>query len=189
MGNDCDASDIYRLSHFLNVHHCADNQSHLLSENATSVLPWFDDDTNLPGSPSNVKDFYVWIETYLDYTIWCKMLCNTSNMAKWPNLNPTGVLVPPEMLYNHGIFQLPLTHIYITQSIWSSRLPSVPPCCLWPPVLSNQICLACWMVVIYWFHCTKLKTKTYGDIVSHLQGLISGIHFPVILDSPSQLKK
>ena len=33
---------------------------------------------------------------------------------------------------------------------------------------------------------TKLKTKTYGDRCFLFAGIISGINFPVILDSPSQ---
>ena len=40
-----------------------------------------------------------------------------------------------------------------TQSILSSRLRSVPPCRLRPPVLSDHICLAHWVVVIYRFYC------------------------------------
>ena len=40
-----------------------------------------------------------------------------------------------------------------TQSILSSRLWSLPPCRLRPPVLSDHICLAHWVVVIYRFYC------------------------------------
>ena len=40
-----------------------------------------------------------------------------------------------------------------TESILSSRLRSVPPCRLRPPVLSDHICLAHWVVVIYRFYC------------------------------------
>ena len=40
-----------------------------------------------------------------------------------------------------------------TESILSSRLRSVPPCRLWPPLLSDHICLAHWVVVIYRFCC------------------------------------
>ena len=43
-----------------------------------------------------------------------------------------------------------------TQSILSSRLRSVPPCRLRPPVLSDHICLAHWVVVIYRFYCIVL---------------------------------
>ena len=40
-----------------------------------------------------------------------------------------------------------------TESILSSRLRSVPPCRLRPPVLSDHICLAHWVVVICRFYC------------------------------------
>ena len=79
---------------------------------------------------------------FTNYTIWWKIMCDTSKMGKWPNLKPTGVSVSPEILYNHGILQLSLTHNTI-------HLNPVPPCRLRPPVLSNHTCLACWVVVIY----------------------------------------
>ena len=68
-------------------------------------------------------------------------------MAQWPNLTIIGVLVLPEVLYNH----------ICEQSILSSRLRSVLPCRLRPPVLSDHICLAHWVVVIYRFYCIALK--------------------------------
>ena len=51
-----------------------------------------------------------------------------------------------------------------TQSILSSRLRSVPPCRLRPPVLSDHICLAHWVVVIYRFYCTCVFCKYFPSI-------------------------
>ena len=50
-----------------------------------------------------------------------------------------------------------------TESILSSRLRSVPPCRLRPAVLSDHICLAHWVVVIYRFYCITKKTTKFGS--------------------------
>ena len=54
-----------------------------------------------------------------------------------------------------------------TESILSSRLRSVPgsvpPCRLRPPVLSDHICLAHWVVVICRFYCTCYQYTVVGE--------------------------
>ena len=55
-----------------------------------------------------------------------------------------------------------LSWMSTTQSILSSRLRSVPPCRLRPPVLSDHICLAHWVVVIYRFYCTRYEIIIWG---------------------------
>ena len=51
-----------------------------------------------------------------------------------------------------------------TESILSSRLQSMPPCRLRPPVLSDHICLAHWVVVIYRFYCSMGNQGVAGSI-------------------------
>ena len=55
-----------------------------------------------------------------------------------------------------------------TQSILSSRLRSVPPCRLRPPVLSDHICLAHWVVVIYRFYCTSITGTCARMSIKHI---------------------
>ena len=141
MGSDRNASDIYWLLHFLNVHGCADTQPSVEWRcNFSFAMIWWRKFTWIPikckwflSSPKRI---------FTNYTIWWKIICDTSKMGKWLNLKPTGVLVSLEILYNHGILQLLLTHNTID-------LNPVPPCRLRPPVLSDLTCLACWVVVIY----------------------------------------
>ena len=61
-----------------------------------------------------------------------------------------------------------------TESILSSRLRSVPPCRLRPPVLSDHICLAHWVVVIYRFYCIwHQDTCNHHDYKDQLMHIIS----------------
>ena len=141
MGSDRNASDIYWLSHFLNVHRYADTQPSVEWRcNFSFAMIWWRKFTwiaiKCKWFLSSSKHIFT------NYTIWWKIMCDNSKMGKWPNLKPIGVSVSPEIFYNHGILLLSLTHNTID-------LNPVPPCRLGAPVLSDHTCLACWVVVIY----------------------------------------
>ena len=66
-----------------------------------------------------------------------------------------------------------------TQSILSSRLRSVPPCRLRPPVLSDHICLAHWVVVIYRFYCSWVASYLQRSLSAQVNGGSRCHHWPL----------
>ena len=97
--------------------------------------------------------FLVYFETYLTPII--QFVRNISSILQtWQNDRIWRLFV----FWFHQksfttIYMCELSWMPTTESILSSRLRSVPPCRLRPPVLSDHICLAHWVVVICRFYC------------------------------------
>ena len=123
----------------------ADIQSHLWNYNATSVSPWFDDDVNLLGAIAVKCDEMPQISCLF------RNVFNTNHT--WQNDRIWRLFL---FWFHQKSFTTMCELLWMPTTEWilSSRLWSVPPCRLRPPVLSDHICLAHWVVVIYRFYCS-----------------------------------